>query len=207
MGSFLCPESKTAEINNEERAVLDCKICRDKIKKYIKSLQNNANLKKQKAKEALQKKNRDRAKLYMRQSKMCSEQIKVAEGQLEMIETQINQIESAQNQRDVFNVLKQGNEALEKLQKEVNIEKLQEISDELEDLKEQNAEITAFFKERGIEENEEELDDELSKLIDSVQKEEAKIDLPEANKEVIEEDNEEEKEKEKNKKVIELEAN
>ena len=75
------------------------------------------------------------------------------------------------------------------------------------DLKAQNDEITAFFKERGIEENEEELDDELSKLIDSVQKEEAKIDLPEANKEVIEEDNEEEKEKEKNKKVIELEAN
>ena len=207
MGSFLCPESKTAEINNEERAILDCKICRDKIKKYIKSLQNNANLKKQKAKEALQNKNRDRAKLYMRQSKMCSEQIKVADGQLEMIETQINQIESAQNQRDVFNVLKQGNAALEKLQKEVNIEKLQKISDELEDLKEQNKEITAFFKERGIEENEEELDDELSKLIDSVQKEEAKIDLPEANKEVIEEDNEGEKEKEKNKKVIELEAN
>ena len=207
MGSFLCPESKTAEINNEERAILDCKICRDNIKKYIKSLQNSANLKKQKAKEALQNKNRDRAKLYMRQSKMCSEQIKVADGQLEMIETQINQIESAQNQRDVFNVLKQGNAALEKLQKEVNIEKLQKISDELEDLKEQNKEITAFFKERGIEENEEELDDELSKLIDSVQKEEAKIDLPEANKEVIEEDNEEEKEKEKNKKVIELEAN
>ena len=41
MGNFLslfCPVSKTVEINEEERALLDCKICRDKIKKYIKNL-------------------------------------------------------------------------------------------------------------------------------------------------------------------------
>ena len=202
MGNFLCPQSKTAEMNQEEKAILDCKICRDKIKKYIKTLEKNVNLKKEKAKEALQKKNRDRAKLYMRQSKMYSEQIKSAEGQLEMIEGQINQIESATNQRDVFNVLKQGNAALAQLQKEINVEKLQEVAEELEDLKEKNNEITEFFKEKGIEENEEELDDELNKLIDTVQKEDAKVDLPQANKEVLEEDNKEENEQEKNKKVV-----
>ena len=119
-----------------------------------------------------------------------------------MIEGQINQIESATNQRDVFNVLKQGNAALAQLQKEVNIEKLQEVADDLENLKEKNDEITEFFKEKGIEENEEELDDELNKLIDTVQKEDAKVDLPQANKEVLEEDNKEENEQEKNKKFV-----
>ena len=116
MGSLLCPESRTEKINKEEKAILDCKICRDKIKKYIKSLGKNASLKKEKAKEALKDKNKDRARLYMRQSKMYQEQIKVAEGQLEMIETQITQIETAQSQKDVFDVLKEGNNVLKKLQ-------------------------------------------------------------------------------------------
>jgi len=205
MGCLLCPTSRTTKINQEERALLDCKICRDNIKKYIKSLEKNSSLKKQKAKEALKNKNRDRAKLYMRQSKMYQEQIKSSEGKLEMIETQISQIETAQNQLDVFNVLKQGNNILKKLQEEVNVEKIQEIADDLNELKEQNDEITQFFKEKGIEENDEEIDNELDKLIDSVQKEEGKIDLPLANKEKFEENDNIENNEEKEKKNIEIE--
>ena len=205
MGCLLCPTSRTTKINQEERALLDCKICRDNIKKYIKSLEKNSSLRKQKAKEALKNKNRDRAKLYMRQSKMYQEQIKASEGKLEMIETQISQIETAQNQLDVFNVLKQGNNILKKLQEEVNVEKIQEIADDLNELKEQNDEITQFFKEKGIEENDEEIDNELDKLIDNVQKEEGKIDLPLANKEKIEENDNIEINEEKEKKNIEIE--
>jgi charged multivesicular body protein 6 len=205
MGCLFCPTSRTIKINQEERALLDCKICRDNIKKYIKSLEKNSSLKKQKAKEALKNKNRDRAKLYMRQSKMYQEQIKASEGKLEMIETQISQIETAQNQLDVFNVLKQGNNILKKLQEEVNVEKIQEIADDLNELKEQNDEITQFFKEKGIEENDEEIDNELDKLIDNVQKEEGKIDLPLANKEKIEENDNIEINEEKEKKNIEIE--
>ena len=186
MGNFLCPKSNTTKINEEERALLNCKLCRDKIKKYIKSLEKNASLKKEQAKEALKNKNRDRARFFMRQGKMYEEQIKSSDGQLQMIETQITQIENAQNQKDVFTVLKEGNAALKKLQEEVNVEKMQEIADDLDDLKEKNDELTQFFKDRGIEENEQELDDDLNKLIASVQNEDAKIDLPAANKENLE---------------------
>ena len=199
MGNWLCPESRQIEINEEEKALLDCKICRDKIKKYIKSLEKNAALKKEKAKEALQNKNKDRARLNLRQAKMYQEQIKTADGQLEMIETQISQIETAQSQRSAMSVLKEGNEVLKKLQSEVNAEKFQEIADDMEELKEQQNELSEFFKSRGIEENDEELDNELDKLLDSVQKEQAKIDLPSANKESL--DEEENKEEVKNKKV------
>ena len=198
MGSFLCTRSKTAEINQEERALIDCKICRDKIKKYIKNLEKNANLKRERAKEALKNKNKDRARLSLRQAKMYTEQIKTAEGQLEMIENQIMQIETAQSQRDALSVLKQGNEVLKKLQSEVNAEKFQEITDDMDELKEQQNELTEFFKNRGIEEDDEELDNEIDKLLESVQKEEGKVDLPSANKESLDE---EKVEKEENKKV------
>ena len=203
MGNLFCPVSKTVEMNKEERALLDCKLCRDKIKKYIKSLEKNEKLKRERAKEALKNKNKDRAKLNLRQAKMYSEQIKTADGQLEMIENQISQIETAQSQRDALTVLKQGNEVLKKLQSEVNAEKFQEIADDMDELKEQQNELSEFFKSRGIEENEEELDEELDKLLDSVQKEQAKIDLPSANKESL--DNEGNKEEVKEKKVA-LEA-
>ena len=201
MGNFLCPKSNTTKINEEERALLNCKLCRDKIKKYIKSLEKNVALKKEQAKEALKNKNRDRARFFMRQGKMYEEQIKSSDGQLQMIETQITQIENAQNQKDVFTVLKEGNAALKKLQEEVNVEKMQEIADDLDDLKDKNDELTQFFKDRGIQENEEELDDDLNKLIESVQKEDAKIDLPSANKENLE-GNEEVSNKVQNKKKL-----
>ena len=187
------------ELKSDEQAILKCKMCRDNIKKYIKKLEKDANLKKEKAKEALKAKNRDRAKLHLRMEKMFQEQIKTAYAQLEMVETQINQIESAQSQKDAMTVLQEGNAALKKLQDEVNVEKFQEISDDLDELKAKNDEITEFFKERGIDE-EESVNDELDKLIASVQSE-ANAELPSANKENLEEEKEKEKEVKEEKKV------
>ena len=192
---FSKKKKKVVELKADEQAILKCTMCRDNIKKYIKKLEKDAQLKKQKAKEALQAKNRDRAKLNLRMEKMYQEQIKVAYGQLEMIETQINQIETAQSQKDAMTVLQEGNAVLKKLQEEVNVDKFQEISDDLDELKAKNDEITAFFKERGIDE-EESVNDDLDKLIASVQSE-AEAELPSANKEVLEEDKEKEIKEEK----------
>ena len=188
----LFSKKKTIELKAEDQAILKCKMCRDNIKRYIKRLENDANLKKQKAKEALQAKNKDRARLNLRMEKMYREQIKTADGQLEMIETQINQIESAQSQKDVMTVLQEGNAVLKKLQEEVNVDKYKDISDDMEEIKAKNDEITEFFKHRGI--DEEVVNDELDKLIASVQQE-AGADLPRANEEKLEGEKQKEEEK------------
>ena len=203
MGFLFSKKKKKPILKTDEQAVLKCKLCRDNIKKYIKKLEKDAGLKKEKAKEALKAKNRDRAKLHLRMEKMFQEQIKTAYGQLEMVETQINQIESAQSQKDAMQVLQEGNAVLKKLQEEINVEKFQEIADDLDELKAQNDEITEFFKERGIDE-EESVNDELDKLIASVQSETGSA-LPSANKENLEEEQEKEKEVKEEKKVV-LEA-
>ena len=197
---FSKKKKKEVKLDNQENAILECKMCRDKIKKYIKSLEKNANQKKENAKEALKAKNKDRARMNLRLEKMYREQIKTADGQLEMIENQISQIETAQSQKDAMEVLKEGNEVLKKLQSEVNVEKFQEIADDMEEIKQQNDEISEFFKARGIE-DEESVNDELDKLIESVQKETV-IDLPDANKEILVGEVREEKEKTEEKKVI-----
>ena len=198
---FLFSRKKKVSINQEEQALLDCKLCRDKIKKYIQKLEKNAALKRENAKEALKNKNKDKARLNLRMAKMYSEQVKSANGQLEMIETQITQIETAQSTRDAMTVLKQGNEVLKKLQSEISVEKFQEIADDMEEVKEQQNEITEFFKNHNLdaEKEDEEVDAELDSLIASVQKE-AGLDLPSANKEELTNDNEE-KNKEENQRV------
>ena len=90
-------ERKPVQLNETENAILKCKTCRDKIKKFIKSLENRQNKCREKAKQLLVSKERDRAKFYLRQAKLHQEQIKLSEGQLEMVENQIRQIESTQN--------------------------------------------------------------------------------------------------------------
>ena len=180
MGS-LCDKSGTPKINKEkEKAILDCKLARDKIKTYIKRLERNANLKKEKAKESLRAKNKDRAKYNLKLSKMYQEQIKTADSQLTMLEEQISNIEQTTTQRDAMKVLEKGNEVLKNLQKECNIEKWEKISDDMNDLKEQQDEINQFFRDRSMDDVDDDVEEEMNKLIEST-KSDIEQELPSAN--------------------------
>ena len=176
------------QLSQTEKAILDCKSCRDKIKRYIKSLEQKSENSMTKVRELLQKKQRDRAKFYLKQSKLFSEQTKVADGQLEMINQQISNIESTTNMAECAAVLTNGNKVLKQLQNEVNIEHWENIRDDLDELKERDYEIKEFFKEKGIEQEEldEQCDDEINKLLEEIHGND--IDLPQVPKEKIPED-------------------
>ena len=104
-----------------------------------------------------------------------------------MLEDQINGIEQAKNMKEVQNVLIQGNKVLKQLQKEVSVEKFQEIADDMEEIKAQQDEIADFFRERGINQSEyeSEVDNELNDL-EAKLKKDLGLDLPKVNKEEIE---------------------
>ena len=185
------------QLSQTEKAILDCKSCRDKIKRYIKSLEQKSENSMTKVRELLQKKQRDRAKFYLKQSKLFSEQTKVADGQLEMINQQISNIESTTNMAECAAVLSNGNKVLKQLQNEVNIEHWENIRDDLDELKERDDEIKEFFKEKGIEQEEldEQCEDEINKLLEEIHGND--IDLPQVPKEKIPEDTVKESTKEK----------
>ena len=185
------------QLSQTEKAILDCKSCRDKIKRYIKSLEQKSENSMTKVRELLQKKQRDRAKFYLKQSKLFSEQTKVADGQLQMINEQISNIESTTNMAECAAVLTNGNKVLKQLQNEVNIEHWENIRDDLDELKERDDEIKEFFKEKGIEQEEldEQCDDEINKLLEEIHGND--IDLPQVPKEKIPEDTVEESTKKK----------
>ena len=180
-------QRKAVKLNDTENAILQCKTCRDKIKQYIKRLEKRQNSCQEKAKELIRSKERDRARIYLRQKKLHQEQIKTSEGQLEMIENQIKEIESANNLQECMACLKQGNEVLKKLQN--TIKEWEKVKDDMSELKEKDQEISNYFKEYGINEAEydEQVNDELDKLINDIQGD-AKIDLPNVPKDKIEEE-------------------
>jgi charged multivesicular body protein 6 len=186
MGSFLCPQSRLAKLDQQEQAIFDCKTTRDKIKAYIKRLEKNEKLRKEKAKDALKAKDRDRARVFLQQSKLYREQINSANGQLNMIEEQIVNIESAQQRKEAFNVLKQGNEILKKLNEEVNIEKWEKIADDMNEIREQQNEIGNFLKSHNMDEAEyeEAVDKELENLM-KMEAATASIELPDAGQKEI----------------------
>ena len=187
-----CGEDKKRKeipLNETEKAILECKTCRDKISKYIKRLSKKQTKSRDKAKELVRSKQKDRAKVYLRMAKLHEEQIKLSEGQLEKVQKQISQIESTQNLQECMNCLKQGNEVLKNMQNTIKIEEWEKVKDDMNELKEKDKEISDYFKQNGINEAhcDEEVNDELEKLLNEVQGGN-KIDLPNAPKEEITED-------------------
>ena len=189
-------QKKTIQLNETENAILECKKCRDKIKQYIKRLSQKQLKSREKAKELVRSKQKDRAKVYLRMAKLHVEQIKVSEGQLEMVENQISQIESTQNLQECMNCLKQGNEVLKNMQNTIKIEEWEKVKDDMDELKEKDKEISDYLKEYGIDEAQydDEVNNELDKLLNEVQGEN-KIDLPSVPKNEIKNENTENKNK------------
>ena len=172
------------QLPKDEKALMDCKITRDNIKKEIKKLDEKKNVFKTKAKIELKSNNREKAKSYLSRSKLFEKQYDVYNGQLTMIEEQINSIQSMKMQQDAIKVLSQGNEVLKKLNEEVNVNKWEDLKDDMNSLKQQQDEIASVFKNYGIDEIQynEELDKELQILIDAENK---NVNFPEVTKKEI----------------------
>jgi charged multivesicular body protein 6 len=155
------------KLSQEDKAILDCKQARDKIKAYIKRLEENEKSQRERAKELLKNKEKDKAKYCLSQSKMYKMQIENSQNQLAAVEEQINRLDMVKTQQNVFNVLENTNKVLRELQKEVNVERLENIGEDLNDIKAANDEITNFFKNHNvdIEENDQQINNELEKLM------------------------------------------
>jgi hypothetical protein len=163
--------NKIAAKKNNEYIVLDqCRATRDKLEKYIQNLELKEKMTKEKVKECLRKKQRDRAKFYLKGCKAYQQRIKIAEGKLSMIEDQIMNIENAHNHKDAIMALQQGNMALKQIQKEVTIEDLENVKEQMDELKDNDREIGDFLKEK-LEEDEAGCEDELEQLVKEVQDE------------------------------------
>lgn len=145
-----------------EQSLIDCKIVRDKLKQYIKQIEQNSKNSYQNAKAYLHQGMKDRGKFYLKQKKMYNEQVQNSEIQLEIINKQISSIEMSMIQSEIMKVMKTSNRILALLQEEVCVENWNIINDELSEYKAEQRQVAEFFNQRDIKDDD--IDKEFAEL-------------------------------------------
>ena len=136
------------------------------------------------AKAKLKAGDKNGAKKLLVKRKRHLEQIKNFEGALSMMEQQKMMLENADSMGKMYNVLSNATNTLKEVQKDMNVEKLEKMREDMDDIKDTQNEMNDFFKEYA-DADMEGIDDDLAELEDEMEKED-KVDLPDANKQKIE---------------------
>ncbi|KAI9479624.1 Snf7 family [Zychaea mexicana] len=163
------------KITSRDRAILDLKLQRDKLKKYQKGI--NAVLEKevQVARTALSQGNKKKALLALKKKKYQEQLLEKTDQQLVNLEELTQSIEYAVVEKQVLDGLKNGNSVLKEIHKEMSLEAVERLMDDTADAIAYQNEIDEMLSGQITSEDEEEILQEL----ESLQQQELEAQLPE----------------------------
>ncbi|KAJ0398826.1 hypothetical protein P43SY_004957 [Pythium insidiosum] len=125
-----------AQVTSKDKAILELKNARDRLKKYQTRLDIEAQQLQDSAKQLLQADKRDRAKLALKVKKFKEQQIKQADSHLLTVLEMLDTVEWESQQLKVFEGLKAGNSVLDAIHKEMSVEAVQNLMLETEEAQE-----------------------------------------------------------------------
>lgn len=167
MGSLFGKHKKpVSRVTEQDKAVLQLKQQRDKLKQYQKRIELNLEKDRQLAKKLLNQGKRDKAKLLLKKKKYQENLLQNTDNQLEKLEQLTHDIEFAQIEVQVLEGLKTGNVALKKVHDVLSIDEIEKILDETKEGIEKQSEIDALISGQLTEEDEEEVEAELEAILD-----------------------------------------
>ncbi|XP_035432446.1 charged multivesicular body protein 6-A [Spodoptera frugiperda] len=167
MGSLFGKHKKPASrVTEQDKAVLQLKQQRDKLKQYQKKIELNLERDRQLAKKLLDEGKRDRAKLLLKKKKYQEKLLQNTDNQLEKLEQLTHDLEFAQIEVQVINGLRTGNEALKKVNDILNIDEIEKILDETREGIEKQKEIDELISGQLTEEDEDAVEAELEAILD-----------------------------------------
>ncbi|XP_076375814.1 vacuolar protein sorting 20 [Megalopta genalis] len=165
MGIFFAKKKPPSRVTEQDKAVLQLKQTRDKIKQYRRRIEQTLENDRLLAKKLIQNGRKDRALLLLRKKKFQEQLLSKTDGQLENLERMVHDIEFAQVEMKVVDGLKVGNVALKKLQDLLSIEEIDKIMDETKEGIEKQKEIDDILLGCMTEEDEGEVEAELDALL------------------------------------------
>ncbi|XP_041978121.1 charged multivesicular body protein 6-A [Aricia agestis] len=167
MGGFFSKSKKpVSRITPQDKAVLELKQQRDKLKQYQKKIEINLERDRQLAKKLLAQDKRDKAKSLLKKKKYQEQLLLNADIQLEKIEQLTHDLEFTQIEIQVLDGLKTGNEALKKVHAILNIDEIEKILDETKEGIEKQREIDELISGQLTEEDNEAIEAELEDMLD-----------------------------------------
>ena len=174
------PKPKQDKINQEEvRKKLDTEI--DNLTAKIDQQEKLVNKFQAEAKAKLKAKDKKGAQQALLKKKRHVKQIKDWEGALGLLEQQKMMLENAGMMKNIFDTVKNTNQAIHEAQGGMKIEDFEAMKEDFEEMKDTANEISEFFQSQ----NEDELndvDEDMAELEKELA-EEDQVELPDANKE------------------------
>ncbi|KAK0546702.1 Vacuolar protein sorting-associated protein 20 [Tilletia horrida] len=154
----------SVKITAQDRAILDLKLQRDKIRQYRKKLQAVADRDHALAKDALARGERQKALTALRRRKYQESLLAKTETQLSTLEELVSNIEFSQIQQSVMLGLQQGNDVLRSIHKELSIEKVDKLMEETAEAQAYQKEVEELLASRMTAEEEDAVQQEMRLL-------------------------------------------
>ncbi|GBL99379.1 Charged multivesicular body protein 6 [Araneus ventricosus] len=158
-------KKKETRVTEQDKAVLQLKQQRDKLKQYQKRILITLESERKLARQLLQDGRKEKAKLLLRKKRFMEQMLTKTDGQLINLEQMCHDIEFAQIEHQVLEGLKVGNESLKSLHEMLSIDDIERIMDETREGIEKQQEIDEILGGKLTDEDEEAVMDELESII------------------------------------------
>uniref|UniRef100_A0A1I7UJ26 Charged multivesicular body protein 6 n=1 Tax=Caenorhabditis tropicalis TaxID=1561998 RepID=A0A1I7UJ26_9PELO len=178
MGGIFSKKEKTtrAAVSDQDNAILALKTQRDKMKQMIKRKENCMEKERQLAKQLLKDGRKDRALLILKKKRYQENIIDQTLKHLSKIEQMVNDLEFAEVQQRVTEGLRQGNDALKKLNQLFDIDEIDRIMEETKEAAEYQEEISNMLSGQLSNTDVSDVEKELEELLEAKGE---KVQLPE----------------------------
>ncbi|KAI9209380.1 Snf7-domain-containing protein [Polychytrium aggregatum] len=158
--------AKPSKITSKDKAILDLKVQRDKLKQYQKKIELVLNKEVEVAKFHLARGDRGRALLALKKKKYQEQLLEKTDEQLLNLEQLVGTIEYALVEQDILKGLQQGNDVLKEIHKEMSVDAVQKLMDDTADAIEYQREIDDILSGQITQEDEEEIMAELDQMLE-----------------------------------------
>lgn len=168
-------KKKVTRITEQDKAVLQLKQQRDRLKQYQKKITLQLEKERELAKQLLKNGKKDKALLLLKKKRYQEQLLDKTENQIGNLERMVQDIEFAQIEMKVIEGLKVGNDCLKKMHELFSIEEVERIMDETHDAIEYQKQIDDMLAGSLTQEDE----DAVLAELEAITQEEADLELPE----------------------------
>ncbi|XP_053495244.1 charged multivesicular body protein 6 [Ictalurus furcatus] len=126
-------KKKRSRVTEQDKAVLQLKQQRDKLKQYQKKITLQLGKERQLAKQLLHDGKKEKALLLLKKKRYQEQLLDKTENQISNLERMVQDIEFAQIEMKVIEGLKVGNDCLKKMHEVMSIEDVERIMDETQE--------------------------------------------------------------------------
>ncbi|KAH9519792.1 Charged multivesicular body protein 6 [Bulinus truncatus] len=141
MGGLFSKKAKPTRVTEQDKAILQLKQQRDKLKQYQKKITSQLERDRTVARALLKDGKKDKAKLMLRKKKFQETLLTKTDAQLDNIEKLVHDLEYAQVEHEVVKGLQMGNASLKKMHEILSLEDVERIMEETQEGIEKQREI------------------------------------------------------------------